>query len=443
MYFPKISEIVTKDVITVDCNTSIKETIRILKESSHRSLIVLHENDYHLFSASDLLKIKLHKENLDTKLVDIPLKTVPQVHKDVSILDTMELVNSGAEYICVVNEDRSLYGLVTNSDIVSSIDPETLMENFTVKDYFQKTNKINFIESDQTIQDAMQIMDSYNSDCVIITKDQKPAGIMTIKDTISIVSSNIDINHKIENFYSSPIQTVPENFTIKESVEFINDKHFKRIIAANKNGEIIGIITQQELIAHSYNHWASMMKNYHDELLKLNRELQEKSNNLQKMATTDMLTKLYNRHMFSELFNKFLEKSRREKDEGKLALAILDIDDFKVINDSYGHNVGDDVLVDIASLISSTLRSSDIIGRWGGEEFVVLLTNTNIKNGFDTIENLRNIISKYNFKLVKKLTVSIGITIVKGDDTLETAIKKADDALYISKESGKNRVAKS
>jgi diguanylate cyclase len=439
MYFPKISEIATKDVVTVDSKLSIKDTIKILEQSKHRSVIVIDDNKYRLFSANDLIKIKLNENNLDIKIEDIPLKSIPQIHKDYSVLDSMDLIHLGIEYICVLNDDKTLYGLVTSSDIISSIDPETLMENFKIKDYFKEIIDINFMEKDRTIKEAMEIMDSSNSDCIVVTLNKKTIGILTIKDTVTILSNNIDINSKIENYYSYPLKTISENFTIKEALSYINEKHFKRLISSNDKGEITGIISQQELISYSYNHWASMMKNYHNELLYLNDQLNEKNEKLQIMATTDMLTKLYNRHMFTELFNKFLSKIKRDKGDS-LVLAIIDIDNFKSINDTYGHNIGDEVLVSISNQLSSTLRSSDLCARWGGEEFVILLNNTDIEQGFNTIDKLRELISISNHAIVSKVTISIGITKILNSDTLKDSVKRADDALYQSKQKGKNKV---
>lgn len=440
VYFPKMYEIATKNVITVDCKQTIKETISVLKKAHHRSIIVLHDGDYHLFSPKDLVRVKLNNEDMNIKLEDIPLRIVPQIHKDASVINAMELINSGIEYMCIINDDRSLYGLVTNTDIISSIDPETLMENIKIRDYFKKQTPLNFIETTQSIRTAITMINNSELDCVIVQDNGIAKGILTSKDTIFIIANNISLDQKIEGFFSCPIETIPENFTIREALTFINTKHFKRIIATNKDGKICGIIDQKELISYSYSHWASMMKNYHDELLKLNRELQDKSDKLQIMASTDMLTSLYNRHMFTELFNKFLEKKKRDKDDG-LVLALLDIDNFKSINDTYGHNIGDEVLINIANLLSSTLRSSDISARWGGEEFVILLTNTNLEKGFTTIEKLREVIATLQHDIVKNITVSIGITEVLNNDILNKSVKRADDALYISKQTGKNKTS--
>jgi diguanylate cyclase (GGDEF)-like protein len=439
MYFPKIHSIATKDVVAVKDSALLKDTIEILKDSHHRSIVVECENEYHLFSASDLLKITLTNHTLDIALKDIPLQPIPQLYKEVSVIEAMKLVYAGVNYICVVNEDRSLYGLVTSTDIISSIDPETLMENFRIKDYLKKAIDMNFIDKNQSIYNAMEIMNESDADCVIVTDDGKAKGIVTIKDTINFVAKDIDLMLPIDSYCSFPLQTIPENFTIKDAINFINERHFKRVIATNENGDIIGIINQQELISYSYSHWASMMKNYHDELLKLNKMLQDKTDKLQTMATTDMLTKLYNRHMFTELFDKLLQKKKREPND-HLTLALLDIDNFKMVNDTYGHSIGDIVLVNIATLLTNTLRSSDVVARWGGEEIIILLTNTSQDLGYDAMEKLRVAIASLDQGIAGIVTASIGLTEITAKDTLQSATIRADEALYRSKQEGKNRV---
>jgi diguanylate cyclase (GGDEF)-like protein len=439
MIFPNMHEIATRDVVTVDSKMCLKDAIEVLKKSNHTNIIVVSNKDYYLFSTNDIIKIKFNDNNLDMILEDISLTLIPMIDKQATVLDGMSFVNDGIKLMCVVEEDSSLFGIVTNSDIISSIDPETLMDNITIKDYFKKSATIHYIDKDKTILEALSIIEQGESDCVIVSDNNFPEGILTSKDVISILSNNINLEYPVNLFCSSPLQTISENFTIKEAIDYVNKKHFKRVVTVDGNGKISSIISQQELISYSYNHWANMMKNYHDKLLSLNIELKEKSDKLQLMATTDMLTKLYNRYMFSELFHKFLENKKRDR-EDKLLLALIDIDNFKGINDTYGHNVGDEVLKNIANLLLTSLRSSDISARWGGEEFIVLLTNTDMEIGFSTIDRLREAISNISHPFDGKVTVSIGVTEVNETDTLQSSVKRADDALYKSKENGKNRV---
>lgn len=121
-------------------------------------------------------------------------------------------------------------------------------------------------------------------------------------------------------------------------------------------------------------------------------------------------------------------------------MIFLDIDYFKKINDEFGHDVGDNVLVQLSHLISQNIRQSDTFARWGGEEFVILLSQTQLNVAYDFANKLREIIKHYVFTHVKQLTVSMGVVEFNENQTLEAFIKKADTALYLAKENGRNRV---
>jgi len=332
MIFPKMYEIATKDVVKVDAKVSLQHAIKILKNSHHRSIIVTKGKDYYLFSANNLIQMKLNENNLNIELEDIPLTILPQIHKDSTVIDAMELVNSGVRLICIVEDDRSLFGIVTNSDIISSIDPETLMDNLKIKDYFKKQSVI-CVDKNQTLFEAISRMHNDETDCVIVTENNIPKGILTSKDTISIISNNISINDRVDLYCSYPLQTIPENFTIKEAVDYVNKKQFKRIVAVDENGEITGIISQQDLISYSYSHWATMMKDYHDELLNLNKQLREKSDKLQQMVIEDKKKELQLIEQQKELKTIF--------DTTKDGIAILDMDTrFKKVNKAYCEMTG-------------------------------------------------------------------------------------------------------
>jgi len=123
-------------------------------------------------------------------------------------------------------------------------------------------------------------------------------------------------------------------------------------------------------------------------------------------------------------------------------MIIYDIDDFKYINDTYGHKVGDNVLVKMSALIKSLLRESDYLFRLGGEEFVILLTETNLENAKKVALKVCKSVEE-NLKTItdNKITISVGVSEVNESDTEDTIFKRVDDLLYKSKLSGKNRVS--
>lgn len=158
---------------------------------------------------------------------------------------------------------------------------------------------------------------------------------------------------------------------------------------------------------------------------------------LYKLATVDALTGIYNRQKCIEQLDIEISKFKRYND--KFVLIMLDIDDFKRINDTYGHDVGDAVLIGISKVISQQIRKSDIFSRWGGEEFMIIAANLTIYEAIQFSEKLREDIKSNNFKNVGQITVSIGVTLPQRDETKDKLLKRVDDAMYMSKENGKNQ----
>ncbi len=166
--------------------------------------------------------------------------------------------------------------------------------------------------------------------------------------------------------------------------------------------------------------------------------LEEKSREFETRANYDALTKIYNRRRFLELLTHGIDTAKRLQID--LSIIFFDIDHFKKINDTFGHNTGDDVLRGLSSLIAGAIRRNDIFARWGGEEFLILLESTNLENAAKLAEKLRRTIMEYEFPEVKKVTCSFGVSSYAPDESGETFINRADSALYRAKESGRNRV---
>jgi diguanylate cyclase (GGDEF)-like protein len=166
-------------------------------------------------------------------------------------------------------------------------------------------------------------------------------------------------------------------------------------------------------------------------------EAQEAIEKLSTVANLDFLTNLYNRRYFFNHINDFIKKYQ------KYAIAMLDIDHFKKINDSYGHDAGDMVLKHLAMILKNNTKGSDIVARFGGEEFCIALADVNEKNSISFFVKLQNLISKERINIKNhtvKYTVSIGVTIKDKKEDIQVLLKEADKALYKAKEKGRNRV---
>jgi diguanylate cyclase (GGDEF)-like protein/PAS domain S-box-containing protein len=167
-------------------------------------------------------------------------------------------------------------------------------------------------------------------------------------------------------------------------------------------------------------------------------ERKKLENALQIMAVTDKLTGTCNRQRFDEILLSEMERSRRYNIS--LSMIIFDIDLFKRVNDTYGHQRGDGVLQEIARIVKENIRKTDHFCRWGGEEFIVLSPETELANAAGVAEKLRILIAEHPFEGIPRQTISFGVTQFHTEDTATSLVKRADDALYRAKGKGRNRV---
>ncbi|MBM4399702.1 MAG: GGDEF domain-containing protein [Candidatus Cloacimonetes bacterium] len=216
-------------------------------------------------------------------------------------------------------------------------------------------------------------------------------------NVICVLNIFLDINEQIKNENSLK--------TINHALESVNEK----LKAANK------------------------------EIHKKNEELQLAYFKLDDLARTDALTGLPNRRQLEELLE--VEMSRTNRTKREFCICIGDIDNFKRINDTYGHDVGDIVLKDIASIFSRSTRTTDTIGRWGGEEFLFILPETPLNGTLVLMERVRQFVMSHKVQkddLTFSVTITLGFSVFNPGCIIEEVVKQADIALYAGKKSGKN-----
>ena len=167
-------------------------------------------------------------------------------------------------------------------------------------------------------------------------------------------------------------------------------------------------------------------------------ELQRLNAVLENLATTDPLTGIFNRRKFLELLQANILEAKRYG--MPLALIFFDIDHFKMINDTYGHETGDNVLQELTRMVTVMIRQTDVFARLGGEEFVILVHNNDARTAGELAEKIRCHMEQHDFPQVGIVTCSFGAVQMCQDDTAETLIKRADDTMYAAKQAGRNRV---
>ena len=167
-------------------------------------------------------------------------------------------------------------------------------------------------------------------------------------------------------------------------------------------------------------------------------ELKEAELKIREMALKDPLTKLFNRYKLDEY--SILEYNRFQREQHDVSLIICDIDHFKAVNDTFGHLAGDYVLKKIAQMLQESVRQTDIVARWGGEEFSVLLSNTDKDEALSVAKKLNEAVGSIFHKDVGKVSISCGVSELRAGDTQIDWFSRVDDALYEAKESGRDRV---
>lgn len=198
-----------------------------------------------------------------------------------------------------------------------------------------------------------------------------------------------------------------------------------------KGHEIVGYIGSSRDITQK--------KKYENELRMYIEELKSTNKKLNELATLDMLTGAYNRRNFEQYFAESVFKNK--KFNSPFSIIIFDIDYFKQINDLYGHNKGDCILQEIAELVRCTIRDTDLLFRWGGDEFIILLPDITLKNAYKVAEKIRKTIGEYDFNLEnKEVTVSLGVGEYKNGDSVYQFVSSTDSALLKAKSNGRNKV---
>ncbi len=436
----QLIDIATQNVVCIDENVSINDAVNLMNEKNHREILITSkDHDYFgLLKANDLIKLRIDHYDFSLPIKSIIYDKVATIDPYCNVEDALAEIDADCQCICLVNNQNQLKGFVTYYDILSCLDPEIVLKKRTINEVLH-TVQLKTAQVDEPTLNVIGLINNDVSDSVVIYQDNKAVGILTTKDVIKIFVNHYDLNQPIRNYMSSPLLTVNYNISIHDALAFIKEKHFKRVIVEGEDGEIVGHITQEELIAKVYSRWAQTMKENDNQLKKVNKVLEKRAMKWQELSGTDPLTKIDNRSRFQENLDKHIVEIKRY-DLEPFSIVFFDIDHFKLINDTHGHLIGDQVLKEIAQFVKSQLRQSDIFARWGGEEFVIVLLHTSLEQAQTTTENLRAKIAQNRFANLD-VTCSFGVShFDMKDDTDKSILKRADTAMYEAKNSGRNCV---
>lgn len=269
-----------------------------------------------------------------------------------------------------------------------------------------------------SVRSVARMMTRKHISCAVVVERKKVIGIVSERDIVKSLGkqANIDLDEiTVGEIMSSPVETLSSCTPLERAVQMMKEKGYRRFPITEADGSLAGIVTQSDV------------------LREFTQELTHAHDRLEQMATHDHLTRLYNRRYFIGVLTREFLTSKRYGDP--ISLIMVDIDNFKQINDRLGHQFGDTVLVQIAHILA-TGRRSDVVGRFGGEEFTILARRIGCDSSMQVADRYRKLIEDTGH------TASFGVVCYPNPSVsnMEDLIRLADLAMYHSKTHGKNQV---
>jgi len=285
-------------------------------------------------------------------------------------------------------------------------------------------------------QDQMQVIMDNSNDLItlfhngeLVLANNTMLTFTGLKDLDSLLEGNRNIGHFFEE--SEDTFSAKESRTNREWIHKLSSlKEEKRVVTIkSKRFGLNYFNVKTKVVPGQPNSIIVIFSNI--------SSIFKKSKKDEYMAYHDQLTNVYNRQYFHQAVEKGIYEA--SKNHRKSSMIMFDLDFFKKVNDTYGHQVGDEVLIKFAEIINKNVRSKDTFARWGGEEFVLLLCETDKNGALKVANNLVRIVADTEFETVGTVTCSIGLSEFQKEDDLESWMIRADEALYKAKENGRNR----
>lgn len=313
-------------------------------------------------------------------------------------------------------------------------------------DSFEKYYNIAFQTTKAMIENSSNLLDLEESNALFDSLNETKKAFEDLDNEIKeqIKNNFINIEYTSEIIVNSQLYIIVFMYIILFSITFFIykniNKRFKmllnNIITLSKTSlesrKRIDSVSNDELgvLTSSLN---EILENYENNVNQLNKEKMDYYD----LSHKDKLTNLFNRHYLDTIL---AEYENRLEDDFIFGIVLIDIDKFKNINDTYGHQVGDEVLKVMAEILSLNVRKIDVVGRWGGEEFMCIINVDNKTSLYQIAENLRQIIEKTHIETVNNITASFGCALAEKNITTEKLIQNADKVLYEAKKTGRNKV---
>lgn len=458
------------NIITVKENRSLLFALNIMIDNNIRRVVVVNRRGHFtgIVNQEDLIKFlekDLSKENLKVFHIFASFRNLITLPPDGTIRDAIAtMVKNNISSVVIVDKNKTKTGIITERDIIKLSTKNVVLDEPLSK---YMSTPVYSVKLDTDLREVIKLLNSKGIRRVLIEDNRGiPVGIINERDILrnlegsysKFLEDRLKSAKDMLNFLPEAIiDVVPVGR--EKVIQWCNTKA-KEEFGDNLIDKEITSLIQKEQWEYIYR---QLLKNKFVEKVQLNIgdkyydisgyflktspnspiQLILKDVTLQvKLSLRDHLTNLYNRRYMEEFFKNELESSRRYN--YPFSIVMLDLDDFKKINDTYGHSAGDAVLKGTAEIMRTNMRKADVIGRYGGEEFIIIMPKTTKSNALICMEKIRNLINSktYNFNHKKiKVSASIGIATCPEDGTdIQDLLTIADIRLYRAKRLGKNRI---
>ncbi|EEM40012.1 Sensory box/GGDEF family protein [Bacillus thuringiensis serovar sotto str. T04001] len=326
----------------------------------------------------------------------------------------------------ITKEFTDVLALGIRNIVIAPVTPQAVLEEVNKSLY-----QLSLVRQVSLQQELLQTMFDFQNDLLFIVED----------DEIVDCNTNFLTFFGYENLFAYREQHlvfaehfIRENgyYSTTHDITWLDDtlSSGRRIKMSNYEGEVSTFLLRATPLPEDLSRFIVKCT----EITELDEIYQEQ----ERLAMVDSLTEIYNRLKFQQILEVEWEKVIRSDE--KIAIILFDIDNFKTVNDTYGHDFGDLALIQLAELMKSKVEQQHVFARWGGEEFIILVTNTVEKEAFQVAESLRFFIETKQFTGISKLTASFGVALYEQGTTREELMQRADIALYEAKKNGKNQV---
>ncbi len=277
MQFPTLLSIATTQVISLNEQATLAEALALMNKKTIRSLLVDTSKGYRLLQAKDLMSFHLQGINFNVPLSQLLLPRALHLPPEADVQEAIKLISlHQAEQVCLIDTNDKLCGIVTYTDLVQNLDPDALAESQRIGDLLRGVQLLQ-VNREMPIHLVLTLMQQQGVSTALVSEERVPLGVFTLSDAIRLMDSGADLACRVDTVMSSPVSTLPEYFSVRQAIDSMKKKGFKRLVVVSDDNKMVGLISQQDLVNLYYSQWFELIKRQQQELLENNQRLEQKN----------------------------------------------------------------------------------------------------------------------------------------------------------------------